>query len=122
MRNYGATNDSVPGLGNLVVGYNEVPLGELSVGDRGGSHNLIVGQEHKYSSFGGLVAGLRNTISGNNSTVRGGNDNTASGPTSSVSGGFENLASGFETSVSGGFNHTASGDFDWVAESLFEDF
>ena len=79
-------------LGNLIVGYNEDQVdGEYSpidaANDRTGSHNLIVGMEHTYSSYGGLVAGYANTISGNYSSVSGGGANTASGEFSSVSGG-----------------------------------
>lgn len=52
---------TLTGLGNLIIGYNEVPPG--FGGERAGSHNLVVGPDHRYSSFGGLVAGHRNTIS-----------------------------------------------------------
>ncbi len=80
----GTTDGAVDGLGNLIVGYNELRgLGD----DRTGSHNLIVGDEHNYSSYGGLVAGHFNTISGLFASVSGGRSNTASGQYSSVSGG-----------------------------------
>jgi hypothetical protein len=54
----GATNDngSPTGLGNLIIGYDEdpqsysdsspgddLPLSPLNPGDRGGSHNLVIG-------------------------------------------------------------------------------
>ncbi len=58
----GATDASINGLGNLLVGYNEVRVG-LPPGSRGGSHNLIMGPEHSYSSYGGFVVGYRNTVS-----------------------------------------------------------
>jgi hypothetical protein len=48
----GATDEGVNGLGNLVIGYNE------STGQaRTGSHNLIVGPRHSYSSYGGIIGG-----------------------------------------------------------------
>ena len=118
----GVTDDggSPIGLGNLVVGYNEEPFG-LGAGDRVGSHNLIVGPEHRYLSTGGFVAGVGNTISGLSASVSGGSNNVASGSSSSVSGGRNNRANGAQSSVSGGRNRTALGIDDWVAGILFQD-
>ena len=100
----GNTNGAVNGLGNLIVGYNE----ERFFGnDRTGSHNIVVGMEQNYSSYGGLVAGLHNTVSGAFSSVSGGHMNTASGLRSSVSGGSNNTASSQYSSVSGGTANTA---------------
>ncbi len=114
----GETSATVNGLGNLIVGYNEQSNGRNT---RTSSHNLIVGTEHSYSSFGGLVAGNANTISGDYSSVSGGSFNEASGFASSVSaGGFNTTSSDF-ASVSGGDNHEADGSFDWRAGFLFED-
>ncbi len=146
----GATDDGgTPlGLGNLVVGYNEEPTALLA-GERAGSHNLIVGPQHRYLHTGGLVAGANNTISGVSTSVSGGRGNTASGGVASVSGGDTNSALGGGSSVSGGFMNTADGgvaggegntatgtyssvggglarsvlgDHDWSAGTLFEDF
>jgi hypothetical protein len=122
---------TLTGLGNLVIGYNEPPdlldpNDPLAPGDRGGSHNIIVGEYHRYGSAAGLVAGHYNTISflGFNasvsggfrntasrvfSSVSGGRDNTAAGPNASVSGGSGNTANGFSSSVNGGDANTASG-------------
>ncbi len=97
----------VNGLGNLIVGYNEG--GDNFI--RSGSHNIIAGTQHRYSSFGGLVMGSTNTISGVYSSVSGGFNNTASGNFSSVSGGHNNTASGDVSTASGGQSNTASGDF-----------
>jgi hypothetical protein len=128
--------DAIPGaeltgLGNLVIGYNE----ELTPGNRGGSHNLILGRFNRFSSFGGLVAGEDNMISAEFASVSGGDGNTASGPLasicggsnnqatgqfSSVSGGILNTASGQFSSVSGGINRTAPGDNNWAAGALLE--
>jgi hypothetical protein len=65
------TTDTTNGLGNLIVGYNEPrpsiprPDGQSSdPNNRTGSHNVIVGREHNFSSFGGLVVGEFNEISG----------------------------------------------------------
>jgi hypothetical protein len=101
------------GLGNLVVGYNEVPVEEvvlvLQAADRHGSHNVIIGPEHRFSNVGGFVVGFRNTVSGDFASVSGGAANTASGHFASVSGGLRNTAGGDFASVSGGTSNTASG-------------
>ncbi|UCD85172.1 MAG: hypothetical protein JSU92_02985 [Deltaproteobacteria bacterium] len=104
----GSTGAVVNGLGNLLVGYNEEPF-SLDPGDRGGSHNLIVGPYHSYSSYGGFLAGYRNTVSTRYASVSGGNNNNASGQSSSISGGRYNTASGAYSSVSGGETNTTSG-------------
>jgi hypothetical protein len=102
----GATEAAVNGLGNLIVGYNETFGAEV----RTGSHNLVVGRFHTYSSYGGLVAGEDNAVSGAGASVSGGVGNTASGPFSNVSGGLTNTAGAFFASVSGGAHNLASGD------------
>jgi hypothetical protein len=112
----GATDDgsSLTGLGNLVIGYDESP-GILSSGDRGGSHNLIIGPANKYLSYGGLVAGDHNSISGPSASVSGGYFNVASGQYASISGGSNNAGSGTFSSVSGGFDNTASDIWDNIS-------
>ena len=130
----GSTNDANPphggtlsGLGNLIIGYNALGSYQGEGDVRTGSHNLILGDRNNYSSFGGLVAGNNNTISGQYASVSagtrntasgdfasvssGGVVNTASGPYSSVSGGNANTASGNNASASGGHLNTASGSF-----------
>jgi hypothetical protein len=122
------------GLGNLIVGYNELrsEIPEFCIGffddcgdRRTGSHNIVVGRFHNFSSVGGLVAGFGNEISGEFASVSGGVLNVAGGAfasvsggffngafnfTSSVSGGAANVASGVESSVSGGIENSASGE------------
>ena len=100
----GATDGAVNGRGNLIVGYNE---SRGATDDRTGSHNIVVGSHHNYSSFGGLVAGRWNTISGDYASVSGGTESEASGSSSSVSGGHANMAIGTRSSVSGGSINTA---------------
>jgi hypothetical protein len=123
----GGTDGDTNGLGNLIVGYNE---DAESARDRSGSHNLVVGSEHTFSSYGGFVAGLENAVTGPNSSVSGGERNIASYDVSSVSGGrynrasylgasvsggIRNSASGSESSVSGGFENTAGAEFSSVS-------
>ncbi len=129
---------TLTGLGNLVIGYNkERPSRRKKSGKgRSGSHNLIVGDKHQYTSYGGIVAGDTNTISqigatvlggrrniasGKFSSVTGGSGNQANGQATSISGGQNNQVNGQSSSVSGGFNLKISGDFDWGAGNLFQD-
>jgi trimeric autotransporter adhesin len=114
------TADSVTGLGNLIIGYNEVPIG-LSPGDRGGAHNLVIGRENRFTqaAFGGLVAGEMNTISNEGASVICGDGNTASGRLASVTGGENNTASGQWASVTGGGVNTAKGQQASVAGGGF---
>jgi hypothetical protein len=104
------TVDTVTGLGNLIIGYNEPPP-VIFPGSRSGSHNLIIGRFNSFfqAAFGGLVVGEANIISAEGASVSGGGSNTASGTGASVSGGTLNIASGSGASVSGGGNNTASG-------------
>jgi hypothetical protein len=72
----GSTDDNgTPrGLGNLIIGYDEdpknyadrssfnnLPLSPLIAGDRGGSHNLVIGAANRFTqaAFGGLVVARR---------------------------------------------------------------
>jgi hypothetical protein len=117
----GSEEEPIPdrpnGLGNLIVGYNE--LREEEENTRTGSHNVVVGQEHNFSSFGGAVIGRLNTISGAFAVVSGGKSNTASGTLASVSGGELNVASGMGAAVTAGRLNTASGLWAAVSAGAF---
>jgi len=117
----GSTTATPNGKGNLIIGYNEPPGPNPS---RGGSHNLVIGSKHEYTSYAGIVTGYWNRISnkysavvggyynkatGGSSTVTGGSDKTASAGGSSIFGGNQNTASGYVSSISGGYLNTASG-------------
>ncbi|MDQ6810871.1 MAG: hypothetical protein M3Z95_03095 [Actinomycetota bacterium] len=93
---------SVNGEGNLVIGYDEGKR------EQTGSHNLVLGEEQTFTSYGGILGGRLNTVSAPFASVTGGSGNTASASASSVSGGGVNTASAFEASVSGGSANTAS--------------
>lgn len=101
----GNNNDDavVNGLGNLIIGYNGFDT------TTSGSHNLVIGDGNSYSSYGGIVAGLSNTISAPYTTISGGYGDTASGTNSSIVGGVENTASGAYTTVICGSENTAKG-------------
>jgi uncharacterized protein YlxW (UPF0749 family) len=114
-------NGTPRGLGNLIIGYDEDPKNyfdsspagnlPLSPGDRGGSHNLVIGAANRFTqaAFGSLIVGTANTIKGYGASVSGGFSNTASGPFASVSGGSFNTAFQYYTSVSGGDSNSAGG-------------
>ena len=99
----GSTTATPNGLGNLIIGYNEAP----SSPKRTGSHNLILGTQNNYSSYGGIVAGNGNTASGIYATVVGGRDSTASGSYSCIAGGYKNTTSTIYTVAAGPMSTTA---------------
>jgi len=130
----GFTDDSgnPRGLGNLIIGYDEDPqnyvdrsplpegtlqLGPLSQGDRGGSHNLVIGAANRFNqaAFGGVVVGTANTIESYGASVLGGAGNTASAYGATVSAGFSGTASGPFASVSGGRFNAANQFFTSVS-------
>src|SRR5262249_49290317 len=89
------TTETTNGGGNLIVGYNESrqgnpdcsgSTGSFCTDTHTGSHNVVVGQQNNFSSFGGLVVGEHNEISGTFASVSGGSSNIASGDSASVSG------------------------------------
>ena len=98
--------ESVNGEGNLVIGYDENAGRTQS-----GSHNLILGEEQAFTSFGGLVAGFGNTISGREASVSGGALNTASGFYTSITGGMRNTARVEASSVQGGDKNLSESRF-----------
>jgi hypothetical protein len=100
----GATDAPVNGLGNLIVGYNTSPGNPQT-----GSHNLVVGDYHSYTSFGGAVMGEANSITGPGSTVTGGSDNQAAGEETSISGGTGNLTTNEYSWIGGGFGNQSAG-------------
>jgi len=103
--------DTTNGLGNLIVGYNELPQRPVN---RIGSHNVVVGRGHNFSSYGGLVVGLFNEISGAFASVSGGFASSALGDNASVSGGVNSEAVSQYSSVSGGINNIATGFAAWL--------
>jgi hypothetical protein len=114
----GATNGTVNGKGNLIIGYGEKP------GTQTGSNNLIVGYGQSYSSYGSIVGGSYNSSAGPftdvfgeadkasayAASVTGGIHNVAEGVNSLVAGGQKNKAKGLYSSVGGGSENTAEGE------------
>ena len=108
----GSTDGNVNGLGNIIIGYNEARNDGST--KTTGSHNLILGTQNNYESYGGIVAGNWNEISSTYAFVTGGQYNTASGQFSSVSGGQYNTAGGQFSSVAGGQWNIANAQFSSV--------
>jgi hypothetical protein len=113
------STETTNGLGNLIVGYNESLEGRPEVRPPTGSHNVVVGSSHNFSSFGGLAVGSGNEISGPYASVSGGLNNTARSFFTSVTGGNLNWARDEFASISGGFNNTASGKFASISGGQF---
>jgi hypothetical protein len=90
----------VNGLGNLIIGYN------AGAGKQTGSHNLVLGAGQSFTSWGGIVGGAYNNLSGAASVVFGAH-NTAAGGVTSVTGGAYNLATDSYASVTGGCDNLA---------------
>lgn len=126
---YAGPTDAQPnGLGNLIIGYDELRAfgtptcsdgrfitqpscesagGTWALSHKTGAHTLVVGAEHNYSQHGGVVLGESNTVSSQAANVTGGDGNTASDWNASVSGGSNNTANRIASSVSGGEGNLA---------------
>lgn len=127
----GSTNGEINGLGNLIVGYDEENQnGEFGFCDddqfgnqaacengggtwylslKSGSHNVVVGRGHSYASYGGVVVGNQNIISGAYSSVTGGRNNRTSGISANISGGLSNKSTGNNAAITGGEFNNANG-------------
>ena len=102
----GETGAAPNGVGNLILGYDE-PSDPPK--PRGGSHNLVVGPGHGYSSFAGIVAGDGNTVSAPFAAVTGGRQNVAGAEAAAICGGTGNSALGIAATVAGGRSNAAKG-------------
>jgi uncharacterized coiled-coil protein SlyX len=101
----GSTTGSVNGLGNLIVGYDEDDGGN----DKSGSHNLILGPNHDYTSYSGIVSGQGNASEATYASVIGGTSSTADASYAVVVGGYAASASGSYSAIFGGWEPSASG-------------
>ena len=86
--------------GNLIIGYNK-----NEVSTRTGSHNLIVGDLHEYTSYGGIVSGVENTLSGSNATILGGGQNHANFTSAVILGADRGQADGNVVLIGGQRNY-----------------
>ena len=121
---------TVNGVGNIIVGYDEnmgflctvietgpeiyddvqcfnqggFPLSVSAL--KTGSHNIVVGDRHTYTSFAGIVGGTANFIRGKGASITGGHYNYADGNWSHVSGGELNNAKASRSTITGGSVNT----------------
>jgi hypothetical protein len=134
----------INGLGNLIIGYDEVGPTPLSTGERNGSHNLVMGSLNKFNawSFSGIVNGQGNLIgaqecvvltgtgnqcTGNFSPIKsafgvivGGNNNTIfNSQDSVVVGGVSNYISSIGDVILGGNNNTNGGLYSTILGGEF---
>ena len=63
---------TINSYGNLIIGYDK-----NEGATRTGSHNLILGDLQEYTSYGGIVSGTENTLTGANATILGGGQSHA---------------------------------------------
>jgi hypothetical protein len=96
----GKTDAAVNGVGNVIIGYDESP------GHQTGSHNLVLGYHQSYTSWGGVLGGVDNSLGGAASVVFG-SHNDAAGTATSVTGGEYNLADDFYAAITGGCDNLA---------------
>jgi hypothetical protein len=108
IRSGGNSSWSQNGLGNLIVGYNEVLNADTN--NRTGTHNIVVGLGHEFTSIVGIVAGQSNHLMGPYSSITGGRENRILAGYASITGGEENEIGdyGLAASISGGKNNTAN--------------
>lgn len=99
--------ESAVGTGNLIVGYNEL----TPTTQHTGSHNVVVGTGHTYTSWGGIVAGRAHSVSAAFASAVGGRGNTASGEYATVAGGRQNVAAGDYALALGGRRNSAPADY-----------
>lgn len=107
---------TVNGLGNLIIGYNEIqqyPNNVLVPGDRGGSHNLVIGPLNKFTlnSYCSIVAGYDNKADACFTAVLAGADNTVSGQYGALLGGTSNTVFGLASVGGGGYACRVFGDY-----------
>jgi hypothetical protein len=141
-------SDTTNGAGNLVIGYDErcdlepepppstckPPEPPVPPKLQTGSHNLVVGDAHTYTSWGSIIGGFGGKVNGPGAIMGGAGNHAAASAqdaflvgagnevvgflAGSVSGGSLNRA-GDVSSVSGGQFNTASGENSSVTGGMF---
>ena len=112
IRNGANSTKSKNSLGNVIIGYNE---GTVPPMVRDGSHNIVMGVANDYQSYGGVVVGENNIISGAHSSVLAGTLNVSDGEMATVLGGSRHQASGRLSAILGGESHAARGAWSTLA-------
>lgn len=102
----GTTDAEVNGKGNLIIGYGETDGTQA----RTGSHNLVVGPWHAWSSYGTVLFGFDNATTAPYASICGGRLNTVSGVWGTVLGGAANALSAQDGAIHGGCGISDDGD------------
>lgn len=114
VRNAQGQTDTTDDTGNLIIGYNEdITLGDGSL--RTGSHNLIIGMDHRYTSWGTIVHGTGHHTSNHNAAAIGGAQNRPQGVGSVIVSGSENIVSSSQAVILGGTFNQATGSHSMIA-------
>jgi len=103
------STEATNAAGNLIIGYDENPNTEPQTG----SHNLVLGPEQRYTSYGTMLGGRNNKAIGPYDFVVG-IANKTSNEGSSVSGGFENTASFEFSSIFGGKKLSTKAEYEAI--------
>jgi hypothetical protein len=100
----GSTN-SENRVGNVIIGYNLDSTANPSSSDKRGSHNLVIGDGHKYTQSSGIVSGHDSYLNNDYSVILGGYGHLVDGASAGVIGGHDSLNQGdFAVIVGGTFN------------------
>jgi hypothetical protein len=100
------------GLGNLFIGYDLLPQ-TTNTPQRGGSHNLVLGDGHQFTSTGCILSGWENEVYAANSEAIGGVQNVIWDECSVAVGGYLNVntRSGMAVTVGGAYGRVDYADF-----------
>ncbi|MEM9305192.1 MAG: hypothetical protein AAGE01_23985 [Pseudomonadota bacterium] len=94
----GGTDGPIPGSGVTVggtgTGSGGAPNPDGDPPPRTGSHNIVLGPAHEYTSFGAFLSGMGNTATAPGTVLLGGHDNEALWPRAALVGGARNVAGG----------------------------
>lgn len=104
----GAGPYNTNGLGNLIIGMNGDEEADATVG-RGGSHNLVIGEDHAYSNTHGILHGYQATLTDRYAASIGGANNRIEGAYSAVVGGQDNQVTGQFAAALSGVGNVAGG-------------
>ena len=107
------------GLGNLIIGMNGETEYIDSIG-RGGSHNLVIGEGHAYSSNHGILHGYNATATDRYAAIIGGASNRVDGAYGVTIAGTDNviLDNALYSATIGGRDNTISANYAVAAAGL----
>jgi len=117
LKNGSGSTDIVNNTGNLIIGYNE---STDPANYQNGSHNIILGKENSYSSFGSIISGSNNKVNSPYGSIIGGKYNIVEGEYGVVIGGQSNKSTGIAASVTGGQSNIASGECSSISGGQFD--